>query len=81
MTDDPLLIVPIPPLVMVLAFHEKEKGAPVTEEEVLAIRGKAVCMAMPQSEAAAMAAARGYDDIAPERAWEEWSVARLGLGF
>lgn len=81
MTDDPLVVVPLPPLVTVLAWHETQKGAPLTEEEVLEIRGKAICMTMPRSQAAAMAAARGYDDIDPERAWEEWSVARVGLGF
>jgi hypothetical protein len=80
-TDDPLVIVPLPPLVTVLAWHEAQKGAPLTEAEVLEISGKAICMTMPRSEAAAMAAARGYDDIAPDRAWEEWSAARLALGL
>jgi hypothetical protein len=81
MTEDPLVTFMAPALVMVLAWHEEQKGAPLTEEEVLEIRDKAPGMAIRQSEAAAMAAARGYDDIAPERAWEEWSVARIGLAF
>ena len=79
MSDETLKIVPIPPLITVLAYHEKEKGAPLTEEEVLTIRDGAICMALPKSEAAALAAARGYDDIALDRAWEEWRTVRLDL--
>jgi hypothetical protein len=80
-TEDQLRIVPVPPLVMVLAFHESEKGAPLTEAEVLAIADKAICMRLPESEAAALTAGRGYDDISTEHPWEEWSARRLTLGL
>ena len=69
---EPLLIVPIPPLVDVLANHEQQKGAPLTEAEVAEIAGSAICMTMRQSRAAAMATARGYADIDPANAWPEW---------
>lgn len=79
MTDDPLVLVPIPPLVTLLLHHERKKGSELTEEEVLAIRDKAVCVTMPYSIAAKVADERGYDDISPENAWEEWTAIRPSL--
>ena len=77
--DDPLVLVPIPALVAVLLHREQEKGSPLTEAEVLAIRDSAVCEALRYSAAAAIAEGRGYDDIAPEHAWEEWNAIRPSL--
>ena len=79
MTEDPLTFVAIPSLVSVLLHHEKEKGTPLTEQEVLSIRDGAVCVALPRSAAAQMAQARGYDDIRLEHAWEDWSAVRPSL--
>jgi hypothetical protein len=75
-TEDPILIVPIPPLVDVLSHHEQQKGTPLTEAEVMEIAGGAICMTMRQSRAAAMADARGYADIDPANAWAEWQRLR-----
>jgi hypothetical protein len=72
--DDPLIPVPIPPLVMILHLKERDKGAPLTEAEVLAVRGSCVCMMMRRSDAALLAKRRGYDDIDPEHAWEQWQA-------
>ena len=77
--DDPLVLVPIPALVAILLNKEQEKGAPLTEAEVLAIRDNAVCLTIRYSAAAAIVERRGYDDIVPEHAWEEWSAVRLTL--
>jgi hypothetical protein len=66
--------VPIPPLVELLADHERRKGAPLGEEEGRRIAGRAVCMTMPVSGARRMAEARGHDDIDPEHAWEQWQA-------
>lgn len=74
--DEALLIIPIPALVAVLLAAENRKGAPLTEAEVLEIRDGAVCMAVPAYAAEKMAEARGYADIDPERAWEEWQAFR-----
>ena len=77
---DPLCLVFIPALVTILLNVEKTMGRPLTEAEVVAIRDKAVCMAMPASEAAMMEAKRGYPDIVAEAVWPEWQSARLQLG-
>lgn len=79
MPDDQLVLVAIPPLVTILLHHERKKGGPLTEEEVLAIRDGAVCMTMPLGVAAQMADKRGYDDIRLENAWEDWLAVRTNL--
>ncbi|HZG43207.1 MAG TPA: hypothetical protein VEY93_09605 [Longimicrobium sp.] len=76
MSDDTLISVYIPPLVFLLAHHERAKGAPLTRDEVLAIRDDGVCMMLRRSAAMQMAAQRGYDDIDPEFAWEDWQAVR-----
>ncbi|WP_257638183.1 hypothetical protein [Janthinobacterium sp. UMAB-56] len=70
----------IPALVTVLLHAEKTLGRPLTEPEVIAIRDKAVCMAMPASQAEMMEAKRGYADIVAETVWPEWQSVRLQLG-
>ena len=81
MTDERLVIVAIPPLVTLLLAQEKQKGSPLGEQEVLAIRDKAVCMRVRESVAAQMAETRGYDDITLENAWDDWNAARPALGL
>ena len=77
--DQPLMLVPVPPLVALLANREREKGSPLTEAEVNEMRDNCVCINLPLSEARKMAEARGYDDINPEVAWDQWQVAREQL--
>lgn len=79
-SEDPLCLVFIPALVAILLNVEKTKGAPLTEAEVIAVRDKAVCMAMPVSQAALLEATRGYPDIVAEDAWNEWRRSRVELG-
>lgn len=74
--DEPLVIVPIPPLVTLLQQYEAAKGSPLTEQEVLDIRGKAVCMTMRRSRADQLSEARGFPDIDPANAWTEWIEVR-----
>ena len=69
----------MPALVQILLFREQEKGAPLTEQEVLAIRDAAPCIALPRDEAAAIAKHRGYDDIDLENLWEDWQAVRRRL--
>ena len=71
MTEERLVIIAIPPLVALLLALEKQKGAPLNEEEVIAVRDKAACMTVRESVAVLMAEKRGYDDISLENAWEE----------
>ncbi|MGV1682699.1 hypothetical protein [Sphingopyxis sp. NJF-3] len=74
--DDPIIPVPFPPLITLLQQHETAKGSALTEAEVLDIRDGAVCMTMKRSRAEQLAASRGFPDIDPANAWEEWLHAR-----
>ena len=76
MPDEPLVPVFIPALVALLRFAEDKKGSPLSEEEVLEIRDDGTCVAMSVADAAAMAEARGYDDLDPEYCWEQWQQVR-----
>lgn len=71
-SDESLVLVPIPTLLAFLISLEKQKGLPLTEDEVLAARDDVACIALPVSEARALAEARGYDDINPEDVWNDW---------
>ncbi|GAA1726184.1 hypothetical protein [Aeromicrobium alkaliterrae] len=75
-SDDDLVLQFIPALVAILLNAEREKGSPLAEEEVLEIRDGATCMRLPRSSAEAVAAQRGYDDLDPERVWEQWQSVR-----
>lgn len=74
-----LILVPVPSLVSTLLRAERDKGKPLTEPEVLAIRDACPTIAMPESAAAEVAIKRGYDDIDPENAWEQWTAIRPSL--
>jgi len=76
---DNLIIYPVPSLVATLLNREQAKGAPLTEEEVIAIRDSAPSIAMTREEAAYLDEKRGYLDIDPENCWPEWQRARLEL--
>lgn len=70
--SEALIPVPIPALSALLLNLEKQKGAPLTQEEVIGARDKAVCMMLPLSMKTQMDEERGYRDIDPENVWEEW---------
>lgn len=74
--EGPLCSVFMPALVAILHAAEQEKGAPLTEAEVLAIRDNAVCMTVPLSVANDLERSRGYSDISPEDCWHGWLSAR-----
>ena len=76
MTDEELIPVHIPPLVQLLQALESRKGLPLSRDEVEQVCGKAVCMMMRVSAAEAMAKSRGFRDIDPANAWEEWVAYR-----
>lgn len=74
--EDPLCSVFMPALVVILHAAEQEKGSPLTEAEVLAIRDDAVGMTVPLSVAKDLERSRGYPDISPENCWHEWLSVR-----
>lgn len=77
--DEPLVLVFVPALVAVLHHAETEKGEPLTEDEVIAIRDNAVCITVRHSQAQAMESKRGYPDLDPENVWQEWQAVRSEL--
>lgn len=77
--DTDVIITPIPSLVATLLNRERAKGSALTREEVDAITESVPCVALTPEQRASVDKRRGYDDIDPERAWEDWQVARRGL--
>jgi hypothetical protein len=74
-----LIIVPVPSLVATLLGAETDKGAPLTELEVLAIRDGAPSVALSEKLAAEVIAKRGYDDIDADNVWQAWQAIRPSL--
>ena len=77
--ENELIITPVPALVAVLLAKEREKGALLTREEVEEITDKAHCVAMPRFARKKVDESRGYEDIDPEHAWEQWQEVRQVL--
>lgn len=71
-------LVPVftPALVSILLKKEKAKGAPLTEEEVLDIRDNSTLILLDATAARSMTESRGYEDLDPERTWEQWQKVR-----
>jgi len=79
--NDNLIIVPVPALLAVLLNLENKKGSPLTRLEVLAARDNAESIVMPKAAYDQVVAARGYDDIEPEHAWEQWCAVKETPGL
>jgi len=78
-SNDPLCLVFVPALVAVLYAAEQQKGAPLTEQEVIDIRNNATCIKLPFRVALESEQKRGYPDIVAENCWEEWQSMRIQL--
>jgi hypothetical protein len=79
MADSELVIVFMPSLGALLLRAEELKGGPLTEDEVYRIRDHAICVTTTPESAAAVEAERGYRDLDPENAWQEWQQLRPTL--
>jgi hypothetical protein len=66
-------------LVVTLFNIEKNKGAALTEQEVVEIRDRAPVIMLDAQQADQFYAARDYPDIDPENVWTEWQRARAEL--
>ncbi|MCA9616081.1 MAG: hypothetical protein R3B99_29465 [Polyangiales bacterium] len=64
------------PLAALLRAKETQLGRGLTRDEVEALRDGAVVMNLELSHARAMERSRGYADLEPERAWEQWQIVR-----
>jgi len=78
MTDN-LIIAHVPSLVATLLNREGAKGSPLSRTEVELICDESPAIAMTWDQRAAVDKERGYDDIDPDDAWEEWQHARKDL--
>jgi hypothetical protein len=77
--DDDLLPTFIPALVALLIRAEELNGSALTRNQVIAIRDNANCVMLPPSARAEIENGRGYQDIDPERCWEDWLVVRAQI--
>jgi hypothetical protein len=70
----------VPFFVHSLAFQlenaERQKGSPLTYDEVIRIRDNAICVMVSEESLRAMEESRGYRDIDPENCWNEWQALR-----
>jgi hypothetical protein len=73
---EPTVRVYVPALAQLLADAERTKGSPLSGSEISSIRAKAIYIILPQSGALELAHGRGFHDINPERAIEEWPLLR-----
>ena len=71
------VIQPMPALVAILLSVEKKKGSPLTKQEVVTLRDKMTVVVTAPADAKAVDDGRGYKDIDPSHAWEEWRVVRV----
>lgn len=78
-SGDDVVPVFIPALVALLIHAEELNGAPLTPNQVMAIRDNAHCVMLPPSVKAEMEKERGYTDIDPERCWEDWLIVRARI--
>ncbi len=79
LSENNLIITPVPALVAILLAREKEKAAPLVQEEVEDIVRNTECITMPRHAREKVDAVRGYTDIDPEHAWEQWQQVRKDL--
>lgn len=71
-----LLPVFVPALHPILLALESEQGKPLTRAQVEAARDKGACIMMTPRDAQKLERSRGYCDLDPELAWEQWQLVR-----
>ncbi|HYP77538.1 MAG TPA: hypothetical protein VER12_16315 [Polyangiaceae bacterium] len=66
----------IPTLVSLLMAAEESNGVPLTKGEVEQLVSNGAVIALEPRHALELERARGYADIEPELAWEQWQIVR-----
>src|SRR5262249_40852182 len=66
----------IPALQVLLAALEDKSKKPLRTKEVEATRDNGACIAMEPRDAQRHERERGYADLDPELAWEQWKLVR-----
>ena len=77
--DQQLVPVFMPPLAVMLARAEELKGSPLTEDAVVRLRDKAVCIMLKVGDAEKLTETRGYRDVNPENCWADWHRLRVQM--
>lgn len=74
----PTKLVPVimPSLVAMLAAMERQQRRPLRASEVSELVAKSPCIAMERAQALALEQSRGYADLEPDLAWEQWQLIR-----
>lgn len=65
-----------PSLIALLHAAEKQKQRPLDRQEVQTMVDAAPTIALPPAQVHALELARGYADIEPRRAWDQWQLVR-----
>ena len=71
-----LQLVFMPALRVILEALETKNGQPLTKKHVEAARDQGACIAMEPRDAQKLERERGYADLDPELAWEQWQFVR-----
>jgi hypothetical protein len=71
-----LVPVILPSLAAMLFAAEQREGRPLTRAEVEAIVETSPAIPMERRDAIALEQSRGYADLVPELAWEQWLIVR-----
>ncbi|MEQ1565182.1 MAG: hypothetical protein ABMA64_06050 [Myxococcota bacterium] len=74
-----LVSVIMPSLVAMLVAAERKNGRPLTRAEVEWLVGESPAITMERRDAIALEQSRGYADIEPELAWEQWQIVRATM--
>jgi hypothetical protein len=77
--EEKMVPVFLPTLADRLAAAERDKGTPLTKDEVLAVRDRGTCVMLGESAILAMEKRRGFPDVDPEHCWEDWQKLRKKL--
>lgn len=74
-----LALTMIPSLAAVLIAAESSAGRPLKRAEVEQIVAKCATVALDPRDARTLERSRGYADIEPELAWEQWQIVRAEI--
>lgn len=66
----------MPSLITLLLAAERSAGSQLSRDEVERIVRESQAIAVPLAVASRLERSRGYADIEPERAWEQWQIVR-----
>ncbi len=75
---DPVPMI-MPSLTALLSAAETEAGRPLVADEVREIANEASAIALDLADAITMERSRGFADIEPRLAWEQWQIVRESL--